>query len=576
MRKITFLFTLLLGCAVSFTSFGQAKKNVIFEHFTNASCGPCASQNPVFQDNILNQNFGRIHHIAYHTSWPGTDPMNAYNPTEVQARVTYYGVTGVPNMRMQGNKYNGSPAGVTQEMVDNVASESSPIRIKVKETTIGTNRDVVVTIYTVGVEPTGVLKLRVAVVEREINYVTAPGSNGEKYFPNVFRKMLPNTTGDTYSPAATGDSVIFNYSYALDLANWDTSRIYSIAYVQNNSGKEVLNSGSALDLEWELVSQDTLFKKGTIGNTTNFSTQLSNLADLSENYRIKFFSSEPVNWSSSFEYNSVNYTDSVDINMNPKTSLDIDISVQPGATPAIGEYFFSIQSLDNPEFAPQVLRFYVISGITDLIVNGSGGWGDGVQYDFEQEYRDALSYAGNTSYAATSARIMVKGFDANTLTDVNNIYANISWTFPSLADDEAISLENFMDNGGNLFISGQDIGWDIMSGDGYGTATTQSFYTNYLHASYISDGSTSNNLLTANSSDGIFGGVANSSIAGVYGAGNEFMYPDQVSPVGIGQAIFYYNSNPSVISGIRANNGTYKMVYLAVCVQMLDDNNVKN
>ena len=61
-----------------FISNGQAKKLIMFEHFTQASCGPCAAQNPAFQA-VYIKNKHNVNHVAYHTSWPGVDPMNAAN-----------------------------------------------------------------------------------------------------------------------------------------------------------------------------------------------------------------------------------------------------------------------------------------------------------------------------------------------------------------------------------------------------------------------------------------------------------------------------------------------------------------
>ena len=49
---LAFLFSLIGNAPL----FSQATKYVLFEHFTQASCGPCASQNPGFQDDILAKN----------------------------------------------------------------------------------------------------------------------------------------------------------------------------------------------------------------------------------------------------------------------------------------------------------------------------------------------------------------------------------------------------------------------------------------------------------------------------------------------------------------------------------------
>lgn len=83
----------------------------MFEHFTQASCGPCASQNPGFEGTILTPNPSIVRHIAYHTSWPGVDEMNAANPTEVANKVTYYNVQGVPDVVLEGNYKQGHHQG---------------------------------------------------------------------------------------------------------------------------------------------------------------------------------------------------------------------------------------------------------------------------------------------------------------------------------------------------------------------------------------------------------------------------------------------------------------------------------
>src|SRR5687768_14774096 len=111
MKKIT--LTMVAAAAFAFGANAQCAKFVLLEEFTQASCGPCASQNPGFKTTILDPNPDKVRLVAYHTSWPGTDPMNAYNPTDVQTRVTYYTVTGVPNVRMMGNQAAGSPASIT-------------------------------------------------------------------------------------------------------------------------------------------------------------------------------------------------------------------------------------------------------------------------------------------------------------------------------------------------------------------------------------------------------------------------------------------------------------------------------
>ena len=72
-------FLLSALCAFSTTAFVQAQvaQMPIVEHFTQASCGPCASQNPTLYTTLGTFGSANYAKITYQTSWPGVDPMNA-------------------------------------------------------------------------------------------------------------------------------------------------------------------------------------------------------------------------------------------------------------------------------------------------------------------------------------------------------------------------------------------------------------------------------------------------------------------------------------------------------------------
>ena len=557
--------------------YSQATKYVLFEHFTQASCGPCASQNPGFQDDILAENVGAVHHIAYHTSWPGVDPMNAYNPTENADRVTYYGVSGVPAIQMLGKYWTGSPAGVSQSMVNSETSKGSPIKILVSETSDGTNRYVEVVVHTVGTPPSGSMKLRAAVIEEEIIYPTAPGNNGEKEFPNVFRKMLPNTTGDDYTAGAQGDSVIFNYSYSLDLANWDTSKISVVAFVQDETTGEVINSGATLDPKWNMLASSSGFQEGVSGGSNQFLATLSNMSNSDGNFRINFSKDQPIDWTASFTFNSVNYSDdSLDIILSGNSSENIEFQVQPGNTPGIGNYTATLKSLDDPSYSPKVFEFTVISGVTDLVVSNSSGLGDGSPGDASNwltDYTDGLDYAGNTTYGTMDNIVLLKGLKENGLSGVSNIYYNVGWTFPAFSDELIEQLVGFLDNGGNLLVAGQDVGWDTWEGNG--TTLWQDFYTNYLNANYINDlAPAPNDSITFNGSDAVFGSLSGSDILNYYGGG--YYYPDQIAPINGAEPICFYNSASSNVGGVRYTDCNFKTILLGIGLEMVGNATIKH
>src|ERR1035437_9390866 len=100
MKKNFYLIHAASGFAIG--AFAQTQRMVLAEEFTQASCPPCAAQNPAF-NTLLQANSTKVVAIKYQTNWPGVDPMNAQTQTDVGPRVTYYNCTGVPYAPMDGS-----------------------------------------------------------------------------------------------------------------------------------------------------------------------------------------------------------------------------------------------------------------------------------------------------------------------------------------------------------------------------------------------------------------------------------------------------------------------------------------
>ncbi len=569
--KKSFLLLIISITVVSFSAHAQtaAKKYVLFEHFTQASCGPCAAQNPAFQDNIMAKNEGNMHHIAYHTSWPGVDEMYDHNPTESDARVAYYNVTGVPDMYNDGATV-GSPANVTQQMVDDALAAGSPIAIYVSEVDNGATRDVTVDIPTVGTSPAGNLVLRVAIVEHWINYANPPGSNGETDFPNVFRKMLTPMAGVTYTAAAQGSSVTFNYTYTED-GVWDATEIYVIAWVQNETNMTVLNSGSSIDPHASLSPNGPTFVEGANGTGSSFNGSAEMVLGGSENFDITLTNDAPGDWNSSFTVAGNTYTSTANISVTNGSPENIVINATPGATPAFSTYTLTITSTDNPQTMSQSLTFKLISGITDLVVNNASAYSDGVVYPWNDLYNNGLDYANNTKHDEMMISDFMDGFDQSAFGGVYNVYWNVGWSFPALTPEVSVSLKSFLDNGGNLLLAGQDIGWAAYDNTiPYGNADAQSFFTDYMEVQFANDGGPANNSYIAVAGDSIFGNVTTSTISDVYSPGNSYLFADELTPVGSNVIPIFNYTGGVKIGGIRIEMNGYKLVYLGAGLEHLN------
>jgi len=123
-------------------------------------------------------------------------------------------------------------------------------------------------------------------------------------------------------------------------------------------------------------------------------------------------------------------------------------------------------------------------------------------------------------------------------------------------------LTGYLDQGGNLFITGQDIGYSLKD---------KPFYSNYLHAKYIQDNTGIHK---------ISGWGMQFQIQGGDGANNQ-KWPDEIDPLAPAQAVLAYAAakpaqlpvtervdnykgiNGSGTAGVFVNTGTYKVVYFA-------------
>jgi len=128
----------------------------------------------------------------------------------------------------------------------------------------------------------------------------------------------------------------------------------------------------------------------------------------------------------------------------------------------------------------------------------------------------------------------------------------------TLTSDDQLKLSNYLDNGGKLFITGVDIGYDINS---------DPFYTNYLKANYMADGpySTTTQVL----------GIAGDPIAGDFssGLGINDNYVDQINAVGGATQIFEYNDNGTYYGCGLKYDGIYQLVYLTFSFENIQDEN---
>lgn len=307
------IFTFLAILFISLQLSAQTQRMVLFEEFTSASCYWCGVYNPGFQ-NLLNNNTTKCTAIKYQSNF-GYDPMYEHNPVESSARGSFYSVPGYPDCVMDGNQFHGSPGSVNQTMINNRYASPSPLEITINQQISSDQDSIYVTALIKATQAfSGNLVAHLVVIEKHIHFNTAPGTNGEKDFYNVMKKMLPGSTG-TALPTSweAGDYVIIREAWKL--ANvYKISELSVVGFVQNNTGKEVLQAANTsstpiaglFDNDCQVRNISGLLDKYCINHISPViklrNNGNSNLTDLKIHYKVNNGAESVYSWSGNLSF----------------------------------------------------------------------------------------------------------------------------------------------------------------------------------------------------------------------------------------------------------------------------------
>jgi hypothetical protein len=557
---------LLLSGILLFSAAGiaSAQRMMLLEHFTQASCGPCASQNPALKAR-LDANPGKVVAIKYQTSWPGVDPMNAANPTDAANRVTYYNVTGVPNSVVDGNAYNGSPGGVNQSLIDTRSSGSDAADVDVKYIIID-NADpvsdsmlVTAKVKAISALPAG-YKLRVAAIERQIEFATPPGSNGEKYFESVMKKMLPDGNGTTLPAIAAGDSVSYTFKWSLKRANgsdvyYNLGQAAAVGFVQNDANKQVLGTAYDAPRPWLAIARAEGQKPVRIksGNDISFDFNAVSKTNIDQDINVvATVTNLPAGWTASIVADGNTYPSPATVVLPANSEKLISVKISGPNDAALNRKVSVKVETNSLNLFPGVknsLNFTAVTPSNILFMDLAGT----ASSRFTQAFT-AASQANVALNAEESA-----GLDAEGLTaaSVKKIFYSTGAAFSgTLNAENSAVFASYLESGGNLFIMGQDIGYEVFSAAGAPEA--QDFYSNYLGAEYISDGTNAAYTVTKVADDLIMSPALPTAALSV--ATSTTSYPDQLSVSGNGVAFLNYSTGN--VAGIHNSTDVWKAIYI--------------
>jgi len=580
MKRI-FTFLLLFGfCGIAINaqklvSTEVETKNVILEEFTGINCTFCPDGHRIADamvaedpDNVVVVN---IHAGSFSVPGAGQPDLR----TEFgEALATEIGISGYPSATVNRTPFNDVldiNRGMWSLAGDAIKPQITPVNLGVESIFDESTRELKVTVelYYTDNSPVDTNYIQVAFLESGfIGYQIDGGVGISNYEHNkILRHLITGQWGDVVTETTTESFVEREFTWIVP-ADYDIKDCDIVAYVTESrrevyTGHKVIADGGTTESIGTVASESSVdYFAGEANAIKLENVTLENTRSIADMYDVVLVSEEPSDWSAEIQINGMAVGESAIIAIDANATENIGISVTPGSSAGIGIYKLEITSQNLPGAPSLKKSINIISGVNDLIISNSAA------AEYADFYSEGLAFAENdANYPALVSTFL--GFqNANALDDVLNIYYNIGWTFPGLNDAVVDALRPFMDNGGNLFIAGQDIGWDAFQN--MNTANVQAFYNDYINATFVNDGSTATNTVTANSDDEIFQYVGSSAIIDVYGGGN--VYPEQVTPRNGALPIFTYNGNQT--GGLRSDNGVSKVVYLGFNFEQLSDQDV--
>ena len=241
MRKI-FLYAFIILNLISISLTAQVRRIVLMEVVTNSGCGNCAVSNEIM-NRFYENYFGGVISVRYHASWPDiSDPMFQADSVDNNARTDYYGVTYTPQYFMDGVSKGAAEdeERMFREM-NNDLIKKAPVWIDIDAdiTADSVKFNVIITAYE-NID-SGNLRLRTAIVERLKQFTVPPGANGEKDFPDVMRKMLPDFNGIDFPSMQRGNSATYSFNCAVNPI-WNWKDLAVVAWIQDDNTKNIIQS----------------------------------------------------------------------------------------------------------------------------------------------------------------------------------------------------------------------------------------------------------------------------------------------------------------------------------------------
>jgi hypothetical protein len=552
-------------------NYSQVQRNPVIEACTGTWCQWCPCGHDIIDDILIAMPNAIA--IEYHGPVNSSDPWRNFQGNNI---INLLGFTGYPTGVIDRT---GPPLSrsVWFSTMSQRNSLPATVDITMDKSYNKITRELDVTIHaTAQTNLTGEYRLSFLILESGLVYPqTGNGScpGASDYIHNhVVRAMINDATGDELNganPWNTGETISkpIQYTVPVDLVTENCELVAFVYTVQSPLYNGEIQQGQ----KWPLTSPDYVVSVVSTSADViaeknipaQFTTTIINEGLLDDTYSVEVSLDGPEGWTGTFTTVNGTFnlgqTDLIDVETGSTSEITINIS--PNGISGFGVTTVQFTSQNDPGvIAIATLRNVTTTGVPLLVIDGSEeGHGSIIYNSLENFFTERYAIVSRNALQSPGA-------------DISN-FAVIAWTagvaLPVFNEDDVNALQDLLDNGGRLFITGQDIGADIFEAGGQ-SQFAQDFYTDYLHAEYL------NNFVGSFLIFGIDGDPISDSL--IFALNSVYTRsPDEVSPADANATpVLKINTNPAKYAGLKADAENYRVVYLAVGMEQIDDQAVRD
>jgi hypothetical protein len=550
--KVFLLIILLFSISLTLL-FGELpyQPRLIVAELITASWSPDAAEAYSGIDELQNRySSGDVIPVRYYTS----QNSGQYSAPEIENLVQEYSVSEFPSFIVNGKARitgvnfplsNGLPY---QALVEKDYYSPSPLQIEILNfDTASGNIEIMITMLS-DTEEFQNATTRFILIEDNVS--------------NELTNLARTIEQEIFSLSGQNNTITLNTSFSTE-PSWDENNLSALVYVVDSEG-DIVQAASTYPSPAYNLRAVVPNKRMDIGPATGlFEVEYFSLfnpgdsIDLTINIMID---NAPAGWLTSFcDEDGLCYIGPYDFPLESGEVRSFHANVIPDEA-GMMDYHFTVQSSLFPD--DYNIPFRYLTNDVDLLIIDSDGWSNYEDYSTAVLEESQYSYGvWNTVYADISDSI-------------TPYFDTLIWITgerePALTLTETSFLRSFLDNGYNLFLSGQNIGKDLISNPLY---SDPSFYHDYLQSDLIT-ADTDSRSVSGVEDDLITDGL-NFAIAEGDGADNQYS-PEVIAPLRDSSfPILHYHNGDDSVAGIRSLHygRNAKIIYLAFGFEAIDNYN---